>query len=64
VRRLKSKLAAAPAIICCPVCGEPCGKQYPDMLPTWGDAGEAGYREGVGEDFDWHCSQECMEEDK
>ena len=47
-------------IIVCPICGEPCGRQYPDTHE------EPGFREGKGENFadlegNWYCCQECLD---
>ena len=48
-----------PNMIECPICGEPCGKQYAS------DQTSPGFREGKGENFTdiygvWYCSQECL----
>lgn len=49
-----------PTTIECPICGEPCGKEYP------ADDIDPGFREGRGEEFvsddgAWHCCKECLE---
>ena len=49
-----------PTTIYCPVCEEPCGREYPATGPTYESGGEPGFREGKGEDFTlngvWYCS--------
>jgi hypothetical protein len=54
-------------IIECPICGELCGKEYPDYFNK-GGSWDQGFREGPGENFvyddEWYCSQECMDEAK
>jgi hypothetical protein len=50
--------------IVCPVCDEPCGRDYPETGPTYDSGGEPGFREGIGEDYQldgvWYCSAECL----
>ena len=50
-------------VIHCPVCDEPCGKEYP------ADQTDPGFREGIGENFTtsegvWHCSEFCLDHAK